>query len=996
MKIYTSRWHGCILLIGMTLPICHSWAQSHVNTGGIRVMVTDEAGANLEGAEVSLTHTDTGAQRTIMTSSKGIVEAPLLSVGGYDVLVQKAGFSPAKQTGILVTLGQLQVVNFQLKVGAVTTVVEISKPAASSEASRLEMSFLVDNTMVSGLPINGRRFADLALLSPGVMQEIERNQLSISSARGINSSINLDGLEFTEPFFGGQRGGERSSLAYTVSQESVQEFQVVRGNASAEFGRGTGGVINVLSKSGANDFHGSAFYYLRHKELAPRDALGDERAPTRQQFGGSLGGPIVKNRTFFYNVYDQQTERQPLIIRFNNPTGLPPEILNQQGIQTSTNGINTYLAKLDHQFSYHRLFARYNFSRNQGENATYTGVSNGTPSYNGTEADRIHTAALSLTSTLSPTRLNELRGQYSYEVRPRINNLESGDFVSNAGPTVLISGCCVLGGVSLLPTIQHDSRWELSDNLSLIQGSHNLKVGFDYSRSYADQTFRGNWRGSYAFSSTTAYLHVINHDINPATKLPYTPDIFSAFFGEGRFQGAENEYAVFVEDSYRASSKLSLDVGLRYEAAVYPQPVDPNSLLTQTSKINNDITMWQPRFGLTWNPTGNGKLIIRLGGGLYNAQTPLLLINQAFTANGSPTVGSSFTLTAPMISAFQRIHPEFVFPFVPDTSKAENASYFASAGIPSIRPDATFFEPDFRNPRSLQYTLGVERQLTGVLSISLDYIHNHTVHLERIHDVNLPFPKDQLDNSIPPVVRPRFDLRLRPNPNFNVLRQYESSARSNYDGVTLSLNHRYSRRLMFLASYTLAYNRDDDSNERNFQGITYENAYDLQAEYRWSRNDIRHRGVLSGIYDLPRGFQVGSILEWRTGTPFSAFTGVDSNGDGQFTDRPIVAGIPLLRNSFRQPNYFHQDLRLSKTLSLHERYRLALIGEMFNLWNVDNLSYNVSTNESTTTALGGIWGRGQIPLPTFRTLRFSNGSLNRDGINAGMPFQLQLALRFTF
>src|SRR5205823_1809350 len=149
-----------------------------------------------------------------------------------------------------------------------------------------------------------------------------------------------------------------------------------------------------------------------------------------------------------------------------------------------------------------------------------------------------------------------------------------------------------------------------------------------------------------------------------------------------------------------------------------------------------------------------------------------------------------------------------------------------------------------------------------------------------------------------------------------------------------------------------------------------------------------------GIYDLPWGLQVGSILEWRTGTPFSAFTGVDSNGDGQFTDRPIIAGTPLLRNGFRQPNYFRQDLRLSKTFMVHESRYLALVAEMFNLWNIEDLSYNVSTNESITTALGGIWGRGQTPLSTFRTLQFSDGNLNRDGIKAGMPFQLQVALRF--
>jgi len=253
-----------------------------------------------------------------------------------------------------------------------------------------------------------------------------------------------------------------------------------------------------------------------------------------------------------------------------------------------------------------------------------------------------------------------------------------------------------------------------------------------------------------------------------------------------------------------------------------------------------------------------------------------------------------------------------------------------------------------------------------------------------------------LDSSTPPVVRPRFNTANRPNTNFAIMRSQESTARSNYDALTLSLKRRYASKLQFYTNYTLSYNRDDDSNERNFAGITYENAFNLADEYRWGRNDIRHRWVVSGLYELPLGFQISTIGEWRTGSPFSAFTNVDSNGDGQFTDKPIIGGIPLLRNGFRQPNFFNQDIRLTKNFNIREGHRIDLIFEMFNVWNLENLSYGVSTNESTTTALGSRWGLGQTPLSTFRTLYLPDGTFNRGGVSVGTPFQLQVAAKYTF
>ena len=217
-------------------------------------------------------------------------------------------------------------------------------------------------------------------------------------------------------------------------------------------------------------------------------------------------------------------------------------------------------------------------------------------------------------------------------------------------------------------------------------------------------------------------------------------------------------------------------------------------------------------------------------------------------------MGVTFTLNPSQIDAVQRIHPEFVFPFVPDTSKAENSTYITGAGVAGLRPDASFFAPDFHNPRSLQYTASLERQMFTNLAVSLDYVHNNTSYLQRIRDVNLPAPVYQLDSSTPPVVRPRFNTANRPNTNFAIMRSQESTARSNYDALTLSLKRRYASKLQFYTNYTLSYNRDDDSNERNFAGITYENAFNLADEYRWGRNDIRHRWVVQRTLRAAAGF----------------------------------------------------------------------------------------------------------------------------------------------
>jgi hypothetical protein len=985
----------CKLVTAILWLILPLYAYAQMTTGIIQGVVRDSSGAVIPGVKIILRHQGMGIQRTFNSSPDGSFVVTLLPVGNYELSAQRTSFANAKITSINITVGQTRNVEVIMRPASISTTIEVQAKSSSTNPFQFENSTIIENSEISSLPLNGRRFLDLALLAPGLYQEHERGQLSLSGARGINSAINVDGADFTQPFFGGQRGGERSNFAFVLSQEAIHEFRVVQGNFSAEFGRSSGGVINVVTKSGSNDLHGSSFYYLRHRETSPRDMVGNDSAPTRQQLGASIGGPLVKDRTFFFTVFDGQQEHQPLIVRFNLTNG-PPEIMNKQGTFETTNNVYTYMVKVDHRLSSsNELNMKYSFSANRAANATYFGTTDSALENNGTERDKIHTGVVSLNSSLSSGLINELRVHYSYESRPRINNQESSDFKSIAGPEIRIVGCCALGGVATLPANQHDGRWQIADNVSFINGRHQIKFGTDTNHTSVFQQFRGNWRGLYLFTSLNNYLRVSRGDINPATGLPFPADFFRVYFGSGRFDSGFWDFAGYLQDTIRLGTHFSFYAGLRYEAALMPQPPDPNPLLPHTSEVPCDLNMWQPRMGLTWSPGSDNKTVVRLGAGIFNARTPSLLVNQAFNSNGNPDVGVTFDLVAPQIQAIQMVHPEFVFPFVPDTSTASAASYFTSLGL-KIRPDASFFVPDFRNPRSFQYGISIERQLSASLVGNLSFVHNHTVHLERIRDVNLPNPQLRLDNSMPPILRPQYDLSARPNPAFGILRQQESSARSNYDAFIVGLERRFSR-LQFRTSYVLSYNRDDDSNERNYLGINYENAYDLNSEYRWSRNDVRHRWILNSVWELPWHLQTSSILEWRTGTPFSAFTGVDSNGDGQLTDRPIINGSQLLRNSFRQPNHFQHDLRVTKRFPIKDERTLDLTAELFNVWNTENYLYKANPNEQGPVgAIGSLWGPGQVPLPTFRTKYLPDRSLNSNGLYAGMPFQLQLSLKYRF
>ena len=308
---------ACLILLA-AVP---AFAQSQATTAEINGRVTDAQGGVLPGATVTVTSSDTGYTRSVVTNAEGLYAIPLLPPGNYDLVSELTGFAPTRRSLVL-NVGATQTINAQLQVGGVQETVTVAAGSPLVETSATVRTTTVDLEAIANLPINGRRFQDFISATPTVQVDPSRGQLSFAGQRGINSNISVDGADFNQPFFGGIRGGERSNNAFTVPQESIQEFQVVAAGYSAEFGRSTGGLVNAITKSGSNRLKGSAFYVNRNRDWAEDNAFGQSAAPTQQQFGGSIGGPIRKDKIFFFGAYEQQEFENSRLVLFDRLAGV--------------------------------------------------------------------------------------------------------------------------------------------------------------------------------------------------------------------------------------------------------------------------------------------------------------------------------------------------------------------------------------------------------------------------------------------------------------------------------------------------------------------------------------------------------------------------------------------------------------------------------------------------------------------------------------------------
>lgn len=680
-----------LVLLCLALGVGTASAQSESSSGQITGAITDSAGAAVPNATVTVTNKETGLTRTATTNDEGLYTIVLIPSGTYTVSAQAGSFAETKLENVAVTVGRVTDASITLGVGAVQESVTVVS-GDQIQVTRNESDAVLNETAITNLPINGRRFQDFVTLTPTAQVDPQRGQISLSGQKGINSNINVDGVDYNQPFFGGIRGGERSNLAFTIPQESIKEFQVVASGYSAEFGRSTGGIVNAITKSGDNDIHGSAFYLLRPKRLARGNeytqALQEQRltaagvdatlAPTQHQFGGSIGGPIRENKLFYFGAYEQQKFNAPRQIVFGIPGALVGANPAQQAVldfyrseQTGydlTNDAYAGLVRVDwNPNDQHRFNIRFNASKNEAENAVSRGETALDPtttqalSTNGIEKNNTKIGVAQLISTFGSNLVNELRLQYAREDRPRISNSDIPQVATNFA---------TLGATNFLPTTQFDTRYQLADSMTYVSGNHNVKFGGEFSRLYANQLFGFNQFGQYQLNigSTPANITDALQRLSDTVQVTGVNAILGRFddtrarynrqIGNLQADFVVKELAFFAQDAWRITPKLSVNYGLRVENQYNPEPDVSNTQIANV--VRNTIfpirgtgyepsipdSGWQigPRVGFAYDPEGQGKMVIRGFAGYYYARTPLIVLADSTNNYRIPPANVSTTL----------------------------------------------------------------------------------------------------------------------------------------------------------------------------------------------------------------------------------------------------------------------------------------------------------------------------------------------------------------
>jgi hypothetical protein len=974
----------------------------------MRGLVTDSTGAPVVRPSVTLRGTETNYERVVIGSDRGLFVATLLPLGTYDVTVRALGFRPETRRGLVVRLGQTVEVPVTLQRAAQNLAeVTVTAEAPLVDATRSESATQLAGEVVAALPNNGRNFLNLTLHTPNVAisQGPDGDELTIGGQRGIHNNVSVDGADFNNPFFGEQRGGQRP--AFTFNLDAVQELVVVSQGANAEFGRSSGGFVNVITKSGTNMTKGSVHYFGKYAPLASTARYKNiSRDPdfSQNQFGFTLGGPVVRDRLFYFIAYDQQLysetkqKTRPASAAFDSlrtflQTAFGGALANDFGPIDRTNDANALLVKLDWNLSSaHRASLKYNYTNSRQENGTFD-FDTWSRSANAIERDYSNALNGALSSQLSERVANEFRFQLAREDRPRPYEgptLPGGRDFPDTGMDFL-SGFR-LGRPFFIPVKDHDTRVQLLDNLSWVNGNHLFKIGGEWNRTETNQTFIGFANGRFIFSSVTGFINYVqqgngyvecsngtrnNTGACPAgTTITGPIEIYLQQAGvggrsvedAGTQSIVQHDLALYVQDSWKPRSNLTLNYGLRWEAQVEPDPITPadevffngfigesvtNSTGTYTfpsdGTIPSDWKMFQPRLGIAWDVQDDGRRVVRASTGLYYARIPGLNLASARSTNGS--IGQTIFRNSNLIPILGR-------------PPAYDALLPAPTGTP-FRPDVFVYDKDFQNPRTWSSTLAFESELTERTAAFVSYTYAATDHLTRFVNRNAAQFGSPWMTGLDGTAN-----------GIGVLTTVESSAKSRYSGVTIGLERTLDPRFQYQVNYTLSTDKSDDDNERDPFTFRYARADSLDAEYGYSDRDQRHRFNAWGLVRVPWSIYLNNRISAYSAQPTSAKCGSNNRPSSdratQPSDRICPDGHIIDRNTLRKDNgYFSWDIRLSRPFAIARGGTLEAMVEVFNVTNAKNFRDPAATS----------------PLFNF------DGTI-RSGL--GDPRQVQVGMRYIF
>jgi len=1007
------------LVVIMTTLSHVAAAVPQITTGEIQGTVTDTTGASLPGASVEARNLNTNLARTLVTDGDGRYIFLQLPPGTYKVTFTLPGFATHVQENVQLTVGQALTLPVAMKVSGVAETVTVSGTPRVVESTRTASATTLNELTVETTPILGRKFEDLLTLTPGVsvVQGPDGDEITFAGQRGVFNNISLDGGDYNNGFFGEQAGGQRAAVDITL--EAVKEFQVIATGAPAEFGRTAGGVVNVITKSGTNTSHGSLFYFQRLESLTSELSDGTNLDGFhREQWGGTLGGPIKKDKAFFFGAVEgiagnfrrpnlsrqlgttacpvtnptiqqneslintnQDCQRTALLGFFNTNLGMDEGVPIEHPIETVA-----VLAKFDVAASPRNTFSgSWNFNHSRKENETFD-VSTYGPSANGIEGDpaRINIANLNWFTTLSSRMLNEAHFTYSRESRPRtaVQSNLAADTGMGFGPTFRF------GNPFFMQPNVDELIWrtQIKDNLSLVAGKHTLKFGGEWMHTLNDQIFRGFFTGRYLFDSVTGFLRYASpaapggfgpgtvgcpngaYVTAPATcpggAAPTGGPLLLYLQGAGltgpatdaagASRIANEEFSLFVQDQWQPYASLTVNYGLRWDAQLMPETVDPRTTVygaflddptfPSDGTIPDQWNMFQPRFGAAWDMTGTGRSVVRGSAGVYSARQNMLSQVGSVTTNGLQQ--QTLFVNTGLLTAFGATTPTWPGLLTPASVPAGQFPLFSGVRV---------FHKDYKNPRIYSFNVAYEQELAPAWAGYVDFTWAEGRNLTRFLNYNRSGPS--CCDLGPGTGNTHVYSGTPWGPQLGEVMVANSRGESRYRGLTLGVKKRFSRGHQFEANYVLAKDEDNDSNERDpFTDRSF-NFFDLEKDWALSDRDIRHKVNAFGYFDL-RGLQLNTRIQARTAQPITP-SPRSLNG----TDRG--------RNSERKDNeFFSFDWRASRPFRFGARQLIPII-EMFNTFNNAN-----NINPLSTPAL------------------FNFDGFLRTGV--GDPRQVQLAVKFLF
>ncbi len=1050
--------------------------------GGIEGTVTDSSGAVVAGAQVTVTNTETGFTRTTQTDATGNYFVPELPIGSYDVTVKAKGFRPAAAKGMKVVVSSSQQVNIALSPGDVAETVIVTDQTPLVVTTQDTLGATLEAEQFNALPVSGRDFTKLLVMVPGSGGDPSGvadspgsfGLFSINGNRGRSNNYLLDGTDMNDGYRNLpaiNQGGVFGTPATIVPMDALQEVSVVN-STEAEFGRSSGGTVNIVTKSGTNDIHGTVYEYFRNNGLDARNFFNSKPLPQNvfhnNQFGFSLGGPLKKDRTFWFASYEGQREgvgiptlaRVPtqaeisaaiaanggvvnpvtaaLLARNPWPAANQPVDANGNNLLISTpadNRVDSVIGKIDHRFSEKdNLTGRYYFG-DSDQSFPLALVGGGIlPGFNTVTPTRVNILSLSHTHLFSEKLLTEIRFGYNRfheDFFPQDRTFNPGSIGLNmntteqdfglpqivvgppASDTTNLRSFATLGANTSVPRGRTDTNWQFFDNFTLSRGRHSWKAGYEFRRTFVDGFFDSGYRGKLSFGSLEDFIAGVPASGRQAR-------------GNSSRQTFQNNHALYLQDAFRVSQHFTVNYGLRWEYfGVIGEEKNRFSLLDAAGNLKTvsqlyprDLNNFAPRASVAWDPSGNGKTVVRAGWGMYyDAFSQDFFVGQLpfNTFNSGP--------------AYNGVGPDpITFSFSPAATIQPGVPVFDSSTFSAT--DVFTVDQHLRTPYIHVFNLNVQRELGPKVALEVGYVGSQGRKLFRYRDINQPNPLTGAPS---------------PFPAFIFINQFESSASSSYNSLQTSLRFRAWHRLSSSVNYSWSHSIDNASDGQDYvpNATQPDNSLRPDLERASSNFDMRQKLSWTFTYQLPsaermawfsRGWSVDGVLSLAAGQPFNVnylFEG-DFNGSGEFFGRPDLVGDPFAgtktpsqvlnlaafrvpctinatldgcagnqhfgnvgRNAFVGPDFKNFDFSLAKDTKINERFGVQFRANFYNIFNHPNFANPLWPNFGVDFAQNGLdaTGRGIGFLPVTTTPDVGTGN---PFLGGGGSRNIELALRMTF